>query len=249
MNNPKRSVGIIGSCVTRDAFVGGEHFEVTYYLARTSILSIYSQPVQIDEDAVSKQPSPFLRRCFRADFEKTVLAELSTAAPEIVVLDFIDERFDVFCKGDLVVSKTWEMYSAGLWRGVFNQGFVDTPKFSQELLSRMRELARRFYADLTAIVGSGNVYIHQAECTPWYLDNDGKVCEFDAATRSKNDSINMMIRLLVSAADGIIPDKNIINIMQGTRADVRNRWGLTGFHYEAAYFSRFVQALDKAIRA
>lgn len=247
MSERKTATAIIGSCVTRDAFHDSGPFRVCYYQARTSILSIYSDPVPLEESHFAALSPPFVQRCIRTDFLKTVMADMAATRPEIVVLDFIDERFGLFRKGGLIVSKTWDMYQAGIWRPIAEQGFRDAHKDDPELQALMLDQARRFYADLAAMVGAGNVYIHQAECADSYLDETGTEQMFDAEKRAENRRANQLIRDLVAAARGIIPAANVINVMNGSRADARNRWSLAPFHYEPAYYDRFLQALQDRV--
>lgn len=240
-------VSIIGSCVTRDAFTEDGPFRTVHYQARTSVLSIYSDPVPLDETVFPESTPAFVRRCIRTDFAKTVLADVAAAQPAIVVLDFIDERFNLFRNGDRFVSKSWDMYKAEVWRSICAAGFHDADKKSSELYAGTIEAVRRLYVDLAAIVGADNVYVHQAECAAGYWDAEGRPQDFDVATQASNDANNRLIRDMVAAAAGIIPATNVINVMDGARADARNRWNLTPFHYEETYYSRFLQALQARV--
>lgn len=247
MSASQIATAIIGSCVTRDAFPDNGPFRVSYYQARTSILSIYADPVPLDEALFAAITPPFVQRCIRTDFLKTVMADMAATRPEIIVLDFIDERFNLFRKGGQIVSKSWDMYQSGIWRPIAEQGFQDAHKADPALHALMLDQARLFYADLAAMVGAGNVYIHQAECADSYLDETGTEQPFDEARLAENRRANQLIRDLVAAAEGILPAANVINVMEGARADASNRWSLTPFHYEPRYYGHFLQALQQQV--
>lgn len=88
------TVAIWGSCVTRDTFeLGGRWDEPLSYHARSSWIS-QAAPVP-----VSPVPVPggagFAERMVREDLTKSILAESVAAAPDLVIFDLIDERFDV----------------------------------------------------------------------------------------------------------------------------------------------------------
>lgn len=239
----------MGSCVTRDAFLDIDPVEVVYYTARTSILSIYARPVAIGDDVLARVEPEFIRRCIRTDFRKTLMAEMAATAPDAVVLDFIDERFDVFCRGDQVVSKSWDMYQAGLWQVAAGQGLRDAGKEDAALRALLMDRARRFYRDLAGLVGADRVFLHRAECTDRYLDLDGQEQTFDADTRASNARTNALIGELVGAAQGILPPQAVIDVMAGMRADAANIWQLAPFHYEPRYYRAFMAALVERLGA
>jgi len=86
-------LAIWGSCATRDVLEVGEHpFEVDYH-ARTSWVSQASvsgqTPVPVPDGA------GFGARMVREDLTKEVVTDLVANQPDVLVIDLIDERFDV----------------------------------------------------------------------------------------------------------------------------------------------------------
>lgn len=243
MQGRKPRIAIVGSCVTRDAFLDADPVRVVHYTARTSVLSIYARPVAIGDDVLARVEPEFIRRCIRTDFRKTLMAEMAASAPDAVVVDFIDERFDVFRADDRVVSKSWDMYQAGLWQVAVDQGLRDASKEDPALRAQLLDCARRFFRDLAGMVGADRVFLHRAECADRYLDLQGQEQTFDDETRATNARTNALIGDLVGAARGILPPRAVIDVMDGMRADAANIWQLAPFHYEPRYYRAFMAAL------
>lgn len=92
---------IHGSCVSRDAFTwAGEHAPpLVDYFARSSVASAYgSEPVP---DLFSDRlQSSFQRRQVQRDFGKTLRRAVVEKPYELLLLDFIDERFPLYRTDD-----------------------------------------------------------------------------------------------------------------------------------------------------
>jgi len=94
MNN----ILIFGSCVSRDPFGhnndrAAHKFSILDYYARTSLASLATLP-SFDID-VSTIPSPFQRRMVERDISKIFLDELGSYDFDILLVDFIDDRFNL----------------------------------------------------------------------------------------------------------------------------------------------------------
>lgn len=106
---------IHGSCVSRDAFTwAGERAPpLVDYFARSSVASAYgSEPVP---DLFSgRLQSSFQRRQVQHDFEKTLRRVLVEKTYELLLLDFVDERFPLYrTDGGGVVTISAELSRCG----------------------------------------------------------------------------------------------------------------------------------------
>lgn len=93
----KKRVLIFGSCVSRDIFdydIRAE-FEIVRYYARSSFASLATKPF-VEEDVLEKIPSAFQRRCARWDMDKSFWQYLKEASFDILLLDLIDDRFNLY---------------------------------------------------------------------------------------------------------------------------------------------------------
>ena len=91
-------VFIYGSCVSRDAFSLPEaaKFSVVEYCARTSLVSAWAPVVPCANVPLDRLGSFWKSRCIQRDFAKELLPCLEKTDFDILLLDFIDERFDIY---------------------------------------------------------------------------------------------------------------------------------------------------------
>lgn len=104
------SLAILGSCVTRDPIKHiADEVVIAAYQARTCIASMMSpEPahdlISLVEQAGSEQPGPkFEKRCVMADLQRSWRQTISVEC-DVLILDFIDERFGVGIRNDEVVT-------------------------------------------------------------------------------------------------------------------------------------------------
>lgn len=109
-------VTLIGSCVTRDLW-RTRSLPATglTFIARTSLASLFSPPVPDRPlpDGVGG-PDGFDRRMVMADIVKSHPALLREEVPDTLLLDFIDERFDLLRIGDAAMTVSLGFTLSGL---------------------------------------------------------------------------------------------------------------------------------------
>lgn len=90
-------VFVIGSCISRDAFALPEAegvAEISHYSARSSLAVLPTGRVRVPLQ-VQNMPSPWRRRMIEADHRKSLLQALASVPSDLVLLDLIDERFNL----------------------------------------------------------------------------------------------------------------------------------------------------------
>jgi hypothetical protein len=112
----KTRVFIYGSCVSRDTFehLDPEQFELLEYVARQSVLSATTRPVESLAPPVLE--SRFQQRMVTGDFQSSLRPLLAQHAAEIDVLliDLTDERLGVYLLPDgTVVTRSVELIESG----------------------------------------------------------------------------------------------------------------------------------------
>ncbi|WKS96252.1 DUF6270 domain-containing protein [Gallibacterium anatis] len=89
---------IFGSCVTRDAFTfanESDSFNLIRYFARSSLATAFDSN-EIEDNYTSALTSPFQKKIVGADFSKEFKKVISTQTFDYLILDLIDDRFDIF---------------------------------------------------------------------------------------------------------------------------------------------------------
>ena len=92
-----KKVIILGSCVSRDIFrfCNQEEFKIVDYYARTSLASLATEPA-LDKEILRNIASPFQRRVVWYDMEKTFWKIFDNVEFDILLIDFIDDRFNFY---------------------------------------------------------------------------------------------------------------------------------------------------------
>lgn len=92
-----RSLLIFGSCVSRDILNVDEfnHFSLVKYYARSSLASA-CHPIAVQDEYSENLTSLFQRNAVKVDFTKEFVKTLETTMFDDLLIDLIDERFDLF---------------------------------------------------------------------------------------------------------------------------------------------------------
>lgn len=87
---------IYGSCVSRDIFEYPENngAEIVGYYARSSLASAFSKPADLNIDGYDIS-SAFQKRMLQCDLAKTLREKIVETDFDVLLVDFIDERFSV----------------------------------------------------------------------------------------------------------------------------------------------------------
>lgn len=228
-------VAIFGSCVTRDLF---EHPALrpclAHYASRSSVISAVADPVPLDEGEVTLE-SAYQRRAVLADFNKTFFPDLRALEPDWVVVDLVDERFNVLRTDGSFVTESSAFASAGL-------GTAERFRFSpvRRLTGEAEQLfvaaADSFVERLTQIVSSERVILHRGLWLTRFRRGEA-VEDFPEPrltyAQHNNESLlreyDVLARRLGPGAHTIGPDPD------RHYADSDHKWALEPFHYEQAY--------------
>ncbi len=95
-------IALLGSCVSREAFRhrGGEEGwrlpRPDLYIARSSLVSLMSPPLPVPGGLLRSIRVPWERDWLNRDFNRSFWHKLAQTAPDVLLLDLIDERFDLY---------------------------------------------------------------------------------------------------------------------------------------------------------
>jgi len=228
-------IAIFGSCVTRDLFEDGVlRSALVHYASRSSLISAVADPVALDEAEVPLE-SAYQRRAVLADFNKTFFADVEALTPDWVVIDLIDERFDVLRTGASCVTESSAFSSAGLGdRERFT--FTPIPRLTTEAARLFEDATTAFAERLGEIVPPERVILHRALWLTRYRRGD-LIQEFPEPRRAFAERHNQALEAdydalaagLGSAGPELGPD------LDRHFADHDHKWALEPFHYENGY--------------
>ncbi|KRC54014.1 hypothetical protein ASE19_08035 [Nocardioides sp. Root79] len=231
-------VGILGSCVSRDAF--GLHEDAlgkpAAYFARSALASVMSPTpfTGVDLSAIS---SPFQRSVVAMDLEKAFVPWLETADVDLLVVDCIEERFALVVAPDGgTATRSSEFVSAGADISHCELVRPNTP----DALARWTAAWARFVAAVDAAGIRERVRINRVR---WATEFDGPGAEFPAFYNPQR--IRRSNEFLESVHARMEQDLEPEQFWRYDDAELlaasQHQWGPAPFHYTPAFYRRFVQ--------
>lgn len=238
------SVAIFGSCVTRDLFEQPALREtLQLYAARCSVISAVAPPVGIDCDRV-KLSSGWQRRCVVADFRKTFFTSLAELRPDWLVIDLIDERFDLLRGSASLVTRSSAFTAAGLDDDP-GLDFEPVKRTSVEGCDLFERAAVDFADRVTEVVPPERVVLHRALWCLRYRTG-GQVLPFGSPRielcRRQNAMLDHGYKVMRAAFGDRAAN---LELDPATRlADADHRWALEPYHYDSDYNAEAVAQLQ-----
>ena len=240
------TAAIFGSCVSRDLFEDTAlKPAVGAYAARSSVISAVAPALAIDEDRVVL-PSAWQRRCVLADFQKTFLSSFGETAPDWLVIDLIDERFDLARTPETCVTHSSAFEAAGLGEAA-DFGFAPVRRMSSEGCALFETASANFASKVMQTLPAERVVVHRALwCTKYR--SDGEIRSFTGdrlkLCEGQNEKLTHGYDALERAFAGRAT--NIEADPERHFADAAHHWGLEPYHYEKAYNRYAAQRLRTA---
>ncbi|EKY3224090.1 DUF6270 domain-containing protein [Cronobacter dublinensis] len=247
-NYHEKHVSIFGSCVSRDTIEISNvltvcSMKMSEYIARNSIAGILSSSVQYPEQEVNLQ-SAFLRRCVHHDLKKTALHSLldSLSFGKNLIIDFMDERFDLIRVEDGLLTNSWDYRATSLSKKISVNKTVY--KFdSIEKFRLWKDGFDKLYIAASKIITSDNILILLPLMTSiLYSDNGFSKFENNKYfIQEYNEMLNIMTTHLVGNYPGIRLIKPLSWMLF---CDYRHKWGAHPYHYNNylyLYFSRLIK--------
>jgi hypothetical protein len=199
-----------------------------------------AEPVALDPASV-RLDSAYQRRCVVEDFAKSFLAALAGDRLDWLVVDLIDERFDVLRTPRSFVTCSSAYTSAGLEA---DHDFDRVRRLTGEARGLVEAAARTFARRVTEVLAPDRVIVHRARWLPRYRDERGAVRDFPADRADYAAHHNAALDHAYDVLERELGGKAAtISLDGGHLADARHRWGLEPYHYEPAYNADAAQRL------
>lgn len=225
---------ILGSCVSRDAFeISGHGFNLVGYIARTSLASAFttrSAPPDIIRLA-ARIGSAFQRRMVETDLRKRALFLISSARFDYLLVDLIDERFNLarFAGSNVqpeVFTLSRELAAVCNWSGV-----QVVPGTNQHLSAWKRGAGQ-----LLRSVPPERIIVNRAF---WATTmSDGTPLENQSLIERSNRTLEVMYDYLQRNRVG-----GVITYPEGIVADPGHKWGVAPFHYAPSMYDSLIRQL------
>lgn len=222
---------IFGSCVSRDAFLEPPpSLSLVRYLARSSLACALREKQASADVDLSGITSAWQRRMVRFDMERQLQRDLQAVRFDLLLLDLIDERFNVGLVSGEPVTLSGELLSAGLNTETIDVLTADDP--TRERL--WTEGVRR----LVDLVGPQRIVVNRV-----YWATQSKTGE----ALPRGEQIAMANRRLEKFYDellGAYPLRIIEYPPHLLVADPEHRWGISPFHYIPQMYDHTLASLE-----
>lgn len=250
MNDAPR-IAVLGSCITRDLWPVRGDAAGLCYISRTSLPSLFAPPVAgfVADVEPPNGLKPHPHRALIADIAKTGLARLVAFRPTHLILDLIDERFDLLAASGSLVTRSWELCASGYLKQPALAGPV-APRLSAGCDLLWRQALRQFAEFIEATpLREAKLILHAAHWADIQRDADGRERplrdpEILPGQAADIGAYNRLMARYQGWVREALPTASLVQAPEQAIADADHRWGLSPFHYIAAYHDEIWRQLE-----
>lgn len=235
------SLFILGSCVSRDAFGPPvtARFRIAGYVARTSWGSAFADQAfgGIDLDRIA---SPFQRRMVELDTGKGLSRLLADTTADIILIDLIDERFDLFVDAQgAVCTVSPELLATGFQP---NQAEGTLLASGSE---RFFEYWERGWQRLLALLRQHGLVDRVKVNRVFWSSAHEDGSPFGAGqTPARIAVANAYLERLYRRLEADLPPRHFVRFPAALmRGALNHRWGSSPFHYVEGFYRYMASAL------
>jgi hypothetical protein len=236
---------IYGSCVSRDIFSHSQKnkssIELVDYYARSSLASVVARPFESSIDIqLEKILSPFQRRMVERDVNKSFFDALDKLEYDILLVDLIDERLNIWVDDfDHVITLSSELSQTGF----LNEGRIGRVVVSGSeefwerwvqgwslLVERLRYLGKLDKLIINKVYWSRETEAGQEFSTPY--------------TAQRILSANKLLKRMYDRIEIDVSRGQIIDFPASLlRSADSHKWGVSPFHYIDDYYAAALENL------
>lgn len=245
--NPARSkekirIAILGSCVSRDLFEFQSeylsNFELCFYMARSSVISFMGLPC--GDRRMVIPGDGFEDRRARWDLSKEHWELLEQSRPDIILIDFIDERIGLIQHQGSIFSASGPIIKAFERNDI---PFNILRPWNEEIKS-LRQWALPKFLDRVHSICQ-NIIVHKAVwATHFKVENNENQSfagtEFEKLVELNNEVLNGMLAQLDNM---YTPVEQIGGLEAGLLAGGEHLWSFCPYHYDHAYYKTLARQL------
>lgn len=238
----KVSIDIFGSCVSRDVFNFDKacKYDIRSYFSRSSLVSLYSTPIDISlEDIASEDTNllnNFAKKMVHHDLTKKFRTHIKESPAPYLIIDFIDERFNVIRNGDTYFTESLDFVKS-------NCGLSGEKIGGSMKTALWKYKAKLFIEDIVFYYEPQKIILHKAFWRNQYIAKDGVALMFKDQRIPFHDRNNELLRIYYDFIEINIPNLKIIEINDFYTYEM-HEWGLAPFHYQDEYYREFLRQLE-----
>lgn len=283
MNQSLPRIAILGSCVTRQAFVHRERSEdwrlerPVLYQARSSFVSLTSPPLEAPAPLLTAIKDPFEQRATRDDFQRAFWQRLAAAKPDLLVIDLVDERFDLLAaataerpryatlsewvahwdrlerrRGLKILRRLRTRFGLKRPAGLARFGLTRLRRLSSEVEQLWHSAAESFAERLRTSHPRLRVVLHQAPLATRFEDGSERPQDDQAWWMKRPQHLEAIRDLFAGYGQrlrGLFPDAALLETPAETHLLARRHvWGEAPWHYADPYYQALVREIRRLAR-
>jgi len=233
------NLGILGSCVTRDMFnfLKIEHL-LQDYRARMSITGYGFPSLDANFDFLNTL-SGFRKSTVRKDLSKE---PLPLKKMDVLVIDLIDERFEIYTKNDILFTRSTYLAEAS---GVSHLNATLAFERGKKEHFAAFELGMSKLLDDCKLHGVEPI-LH---CARWTdvkrISGENIAISEDSVYLERIQRENLILSQLEDIVKKLNPNMKVLSSPDLCVADPDHKWGLQPFHYIKSYYSDIFAQLKR----
>lgn len=262
VENKLTTISIFGSCTSRDIFEAEKEktFKIGAYIARQSIISALAEPMDFNVSDI-KLSSKFQREQVINDLKKNTFNALKSSKSKYLIIDLIDERFNLAKYKNSIVTLSNEMVQSKVLGEKFEPDKIRRIKNWKILKNKKQFLGesyifnnvlvenyiKEFCDKILSIFEEENIIIHKALMVDKYIDKNGKKQIFPKNYLKNNNVVNKKLIYMYDFLEKFMPKAKIIDESLNYCADENHKWGLAPMHYQKEYYELIYELLNKQV--
>ncbi len=235
----KTKIIIFGSCVSRDAleYDYNKDFELVGYFARSSFASLQSVP-NVKQSLLKKIESKFQKNVVEFDMKKSFWDFVGTVSFDLLLIDLIDERFDLL------------EFPNGAIHTLSNEylNHLDQPIEGRKISSRSSEhfeLWKKGINKLIDVLHKQNALSKLRISEVYYAEFDSEGKPIDGYDKKLIALANKFLQQCYAFLKEIIPEKSFIWYPKITLiSDSNNKWGIAPFYFIKKFYLNTLDFLN-----
>ena len=242
---------IIGTSASKMSVDRLDDVIVSCYIGKCSLIS-QEYPRNYGNINITTDGSP--KDNIRIDFEKDMISEIKKSGLKYLIIDLLDERFNL-CRIkyaynlDVVVTKS-DILMKNLSKieiddTVLMPEFISIIDFdSIDYDRKIRSLCKK----VRGVMSRERIIVNECYLATRYKDSDGKISEFDEKTLVNTERINNKLKKLYGTLIDGLPNCKVIKMPEWAMADKNHKQGLNPMHYAEEYYIYMAEEINKILK-
>lgn len=248
------TIGVFGSCATRDLFYSKvipnykDYFQITTYSGRQSIISFMQQPLDFEEDEIDTGDR-VRTRFIKEEFEKKYFQDLINNPPDYYIMDiYYEVIFGIlYIDKDVIITNNYPDLSRTSFYNKI-EGDIKTLTLKDnpiEYFKLFKEYLELFFNFFKMHCPNTKIILNRIKAM-WVISKPGNTFETNENLKKIASDNNVLFEQLENyIIDNF--DVAVIDFSCNYLLDANHMWGIGPMHYEQKYYDDKFNQLKKIV--